>query len=457
MKTSTQIGLVLLALFTGLSSSKAQMNLVYADTLNKVFNQTRIDQGMKGSAGAVVFSDGSVWSAASGHHGDEELSTDFVYDIGSNTKTMISAIILMLDEEGALSIDDTLYSYISPVEHVPFGLTLEQLLNHQSGVYNFTEHNDFFDAMFDDESKFWHPDSLLANFMDVPHFDAGDGFYYSNTNYFLLGQVIEAIEQKPLKDVLYDRIFAPQGLENSFLDQYDNYSQTKTGSWMTDGEYKDNDFASLMSAAWAAGGVVSTPEDLAMYAHTLYRGDLLSETAFDKMKTGITLNSGRYFGLGFIKTKYNDRTYYGHGGNTLQNCEMEYSVESDFSLVVMNIDFMAYDETEVLKETMIDLLEYIEDTYVPVVASTGEVSSESIQVNAYPNPSNGQMVLNMEAKDNATPTHVEVRDLSGRIVHQQHVANGTAQLQKFDFGAGLYFANIYNGQTLIGSKKIVFN
>lgn len=458
MKTLTHISLVLALLFAGIFSTQAQMNLQYADTLSKVLKQCQQDENMKGLAGAVVFSDGSVWSAASGKHGFAKLKADHLYDIGSNTKTMVSTIILLLEEEGALALNDTLYKFISPIENVSYGITIEQLLNHRSGVFSITSHPDFSEAILSDEGKFWHPDSVLANFINEPDFAPGASWKYSNTGYILLGKVIEAIENKPFNEVLRDRIFNPMNLNDIYLDQYDDYTKTKTGSWLDANYYYKDDFVSYMSSAWAAGAVVATPEDFAMYAYSLYGGDFLSESSMQKLRTGTQLPNGSIYGLGVFERTYKGKKYLGHGGTTLQNSHMEYSLESNFSLVLMNIDDGFNAQTTRAKYKMLDLLEYIEENHVENTPTfISETANHKVEVNAFPNPSNTQMTLNVTTDGSMEMLHVALRDVNGRLVHREQAINGTVELQKSQFGAGIFIASTYNGQTLIDSKRIVFN
>lgn len=458
MKIFTQISLVLFTLFAGLHSVNAQMNLQYADTLRQVLEQCQLDEDMNGAAAAVVFSDGSVWSGSSGKYGTSTLNTDLLYDIGSNTKSMVAALILLLEEEGSLSIEDTLYQFIAPVQNVPNGITLKQLMNHRSGVFSYTSHPNFANTVFNDETRFLHPDTILANFVSAPEFNAGSSWEYSNTNYILLGKVIEAVEQKPLNEAFKARLFEPFGLQNTYLDQYDSYTQTKTGSWISANNYYGDNFISFMSSAWAAGGVVATPEDFAHWAHKLGRGDILSDSSMVKMRTGTALSGGATYGLGMFERQINGKTFLGHGGTTLQNSEMEYSLEDDFSVVVMNIDDGFYAEARRMQLKLIALAEFIEENHVEDTAtSISETVTQKIEVSTFPNPSNAQMTIQLEASASLGALRLEIRDITGRIVHQQAMISETMTLYKSDIGGGVYFASLYSNKGLVDSKRIIFH
>lgn len=452
--TSTITSLIIIALIS-IQGAFAQMNVQWADTLNKALNSGRQAENMQGVASAVVFSDGSVWSAASGNAGNTPLSTNFLYDIGSNTKSMVAAVIMLLEEELKLSINDTLYQHISPIANIPSGITLKHLLGHRSGIFDFTRHPNFASNINGNETKFWHPDSLLSNFLNAPKFTAGSKFEYSNTNYLLLGKVIEAIEQKPFNVVLRDRLFTPLGLTNMYLDQYDTYSQVKIGAWLSPTFYYGTDFVSFMSAAWAAGAVVSTPEDFALWASNLFGGQVLDSNSLNKMRIGSTLQGGSVYGLGIIERYYKGKTYLSHGGTTLQNSEMDYSLSSGFSLVVMNIDQGFGSETARLRDKLVDLLEYIEQQ-----ASSISVAEEALiaaQIEVYPNPSNSQMVVSLSSDSPINEGRIELMDMNGRIIHKAALSNGSVVLNNFEIGKGIYFARFYNGHELMGTKKVIFN
>jgi CubicO group peptidase (beta-lactamase class C family) len=444
----------LLLLFVLLSQiSLAQMSKFWADTLDQLLMKSATNESMNGIAGSVVFSDGSVWSSAEGFHGNEALSTDFLFDIGSNTKSMVATIILLLEEEGKLSLKDTLYSYLPPIKNVGYGITIEHLLKHRSGVFSYTEHKDFYDEIEADDYKFWHPDTLLSRFLNPPHFKPGAKFRYSNTGYILLGKVIEAIENKPLNEVLKERLFEPYGLENMFLAQYDEYTSTKTGAWLSPSYYYPS-IESFLSAAWAAGGVVSRPEDFAQYAHKLLRGDILNETSMQKMSKGTKLNGGSIYGLGIMKTNYKGHEYLGHGGTTLQNSEMMYSVESDFSLVLINIDNNYYDEVNRVKNDFLELLEYIEENHESL--STEHHQKESNTISAYPNPSLNRMTINIAETNTACQKRIEIRDITGKLVFSNTLVGNQIEVDKQQVGSGLFLLSIIEEGTIVESKRISF-
>ena len=446
--------ILLLSLFiiSTFQNVKAQMNVLFADTLEQTLAQFASNNNMEGVASAVVFPDGTTWSSATGHYGANPLHTNLLFDIGSNTKSMISTIILMLEEEGKLSINDTLYKYINPIPNVPNSISLKLLLNHRSGIANYTEHPDFIDTLFADPSFFWHPDTVLKHFTFAPLFPAGTAYDYSNTNYVLLGQVIETVEGKPLNQVLYDRIFSPLQMHKSYLDSYDSYTLGKTGAYMSPGNYWGTHFNALSSGAWAAGAVVSTPDDFAWWCYKLFRGDILSPLSFNRMKIGTNFSNGDVYGLGIEQRTYKGRKYFMHGGTTMQNSEMHYSQESDFSVVVMDLDQGFYAKTYNLQLALIDVLEYASDQPLSI-----EENRRSIELNAYPNPSNSTVQIDIPSELQNEEIRIEVYDSMGKLIFHEKSRSNKITLNKSDFGIGMFWVKTFSESELFETLSVVFN
>ena len=126
---------------------------------------------------------------------------DTYFRIASNTKTMTAAVILQLAQEGKLSLDDPVSKY---VPGVPNGnnITIAELLEMRSGLYNYTAGSEVSASMDQDQTKVWTPAELLAiAFAHKPNFPPGTAFEYCNTNYVLLGLIAEKVDGKPLAQV----------------------------------------------------------------------------------------------------------------------------------------------------------------------------------------------------------------------------------------------------------------
>ncbi len=458
MKSSATIikPVFLFVLFYWIFSASAQMNIQFADTLEQTLVRVAKEKNLKGVASAVIFPDGTKWSAAAGYHGNDTLRTDMLFDIGSNTKSMISATILLLEEEGLLSVNDHLYDYIDTVEYVPSNVVLKHLLQMRSGIARYTDHPDFISTLFADRDKLWHPDSLLTNFMAPRNFPAGYGYQYSNTNYLLLGKVIESVTGLPLHQVLRDRLYTPLALDSTYLDTYEPYSIDRTGYYWNTGQFYNDGFKSLMSATWAAGGVIATPTDFVSWCHQLARGDVLSEASMTKLLSGTRdPQTGDLYGMGIEERNYNGRKYLMHGGTTMQNSEMHYSLESDFSVVVMDLDQSLTEETYELQLALIDLLEYAVEQ-PPIVISSVAKNTTTTAINVYPNPSAERMTISLPYELNASNNKVEVYTMHGQLVAQNNFYGNELTLNKDELGNGMFIVRAYSNEKLLSSQKIVF-
>src|SRR5437773_4413636 len=139
------------------------------------------------------------------------------FRIASNTKTMTATVIVLLAQEGKLSLDDPVSKYVSGV---PDGdkITIAELLNMRSGLYTYDDDPEFWAILERDPTKVWSTAEVLAiAFTHPPYLPPGTDFHYSNTNYALLGLIAEKIDGKPLASFLQDRLFGPLGLKDTTL------------------------------------------------------------------------------------------------------------------------------------------------------------------------------------------------------------------------------------------------
>jgi CubicO group peptidase (beta-lactamase class C family) len=221
--------------------------------------------------------------------------------VGSNTKTWTATVILQQVQEGLLRLDDKVSRFRSDV---PNGndITIEQLLTMRSGLANYSETLELNRKLDAEPHKVWTPDELLAlAFRHPPDFPPGTGYHYSNTNYVLLGLIAEKLDHgKPLAQIFRDRLFAPLGLEHTLLpgdasnampNPYahgymygDNVSTMGSPPALPPdmqaaahaGTLKPADYTEASpSWTWAAGGGISTANDLVTWVDALVSGKLL--------------------------------------------------------------------------------------------------------------------------------------------------------------------------------------
>ena len=140
---------------------------------------------------------------------------DTHFRVASNTKTMTAAVIVLLAQEGKLRFDDPVSKY---VRGVPNGddITIGELLKMRSGLPSYTEAPELLESLDNDPTRVWTPEEMLAiAFKGPPLFAPGTEFNYCNTNYVLLGLIVEHVEGAPLARVFQDRLFGPLGMKNT--------------------------------------------------------------------------------------------------------------------------------------------------------------------------------------------------------------------------------------------------
>lgn len=441
------IAALVVALLLG-SEAKAQLSNMFTDTLNKILAGKAQQFDLKGVSASVVFSDGSAWKKTEGYAGNQPLDPSMLFEMGSNTKTFTAALILLLEEEGKLSIDDTIYKYISPLKNVTNGITIKQLLTHTSGLYNYTNHPDFFnDINTSDPTVKWDIDDVLADYVGNKLAEPGQTFAYCNTGFVLLGKIIESIEGKPYHVVMREKLLNKHGLNHIYLQGYDNFTEQRAETWLSNGVYFDSTFTSFLTAAWAAGGIVATAEDLATWAHKLYGGEVLSPASMAKMTTKLKIGTTTYpMGLSMFFTTFMGKQFWGHGGATLQNSEMEYSVASKYSVVVVCNEQNTYTEALTIKRAIEEVLE---NTLPPL--STQETVKPQFTV--YPNPANDFVTISI---DNAVNNTVKIYNINGQLVQQFQNFKNSMKVYKADIGTGMFIVEVTNANAATRQRIVLY-
>jgi D-alanyl-D-alanine carboxypeptidase len=262
------------------------------------------------------------------------------YRIGSITKTMTATIILQLAQEGKLSLDDPISKYRPDVPNGD-NITIAQLLDMRSGLVGYTEIPVWQRAVDEDPARVWSPDELLAlAFSEPASFPPGTAWRYSNTNYILLGLVMEDVTGQSAPELFQQRVFDPLGMDDTVMPALDDASipaafahgyqfgtaektfgpepALSAGEQQAaaDGELLPADWSEANpSIAWTAGSVISTADDLVVWAKALVEGELLDPEMQTQRLASIqpidpAHPDGPAYGSGMIRGS----SYYGHAG-----------------------------------------------------------------------------------------------------------------------------------------------
>jgi D-alanyl-D-alanine carboxypeptidase len=317
-------------------------------------------------------------------------SADTHFRAASNTKTMTAAIIMQLAQENKLTLDDPVSKY---VPRVPNGghITIAELLEMRSGLYNYSDAPTISENMDRHPTKVWSPPQLLAiAFAHPPNSPPGTAYEYNNTNYALLGLIIEKVGGKPLAQAMHDRLFEPLHLQhtqlppsavNALPDPYSHgymYGSASVAMVGTPpyspqikaaaraGTLLPKDYTDLnYSFAAAAGGVFSTANDLATWIQALVAGRVLNATYQRRwldspQPENPNKPDGQQYGYGIAKLHWGTNTMYFHGGEAPGfNSFMGYDPGNQMTLVIWTNLTVSLDEVPTANALMLKVLDQI--------------------------------------------------------------------------------------------------
>lgn len=296
---------------------------------------------------------------------------DLKYKIGSISKTYTSTIIFQLIEEGKLTLDTKLSKFYPKVKNAD-KITIKHLLNHQSGIFNYTNEPGFIDYVYLPKDK----DFLLGKIESFDSvFEPGEKAEYSNSGYLLLGFIAEDIENKPYAEIVKDRISKPYTLNDTYYGSDikerngEVHSYEYKGRWGKMAQWN-------MNIPGAAGALVSNADDLNQFINLLFDGKIISK---DSLQTMTTMDMK--YGLGIFETSYGEednklKGYWHNGGIEGFRTHLAYYPEKDLSVVLLS-NGLRYDMREIY-EAMLDAY-HGKDIEEPTFPESIELSKEQLQ------------------------------------------------------------------------------
>ncbi|MBL4604241.1 MAG: serine hydrolase [Flavobacteriaceae bacterium] len=241
------------------------------------------------------------------------LSSNSVFEIGSITKQFTSISILMLEEQGKLSITDNITKYIPDYPTHGKTITIHHLLNHTSGIKSYTAMQSFVSQARKDMT----PTELIDVFKDEPmDFDPGEKFRYNNSGYILLGHIIEVITKNSYADFIEKNIFEPVGMTSSYYGSMKKIIPNRASGYSKrNNNIVNADYLSL-TLPYAAGSIMSTVGDLLKWQNALNANQLIKRSSLEKAIHGSTLNNGEKinYGYGLIASNLNGSQTIEHSG-----------------------------------------------------------------------------------------------------------------------------------------------
>lgn len=274
--------------------------------LNAYFDTLETHDKFMGSV--AVAKDGAIIYARAIGFADTEqqrkADENTKYRIGSISKTFTAVLVLKAVEEEKLRLDQSIDPYFPSIENAS-EITVKQLLQHRSGIHNFTDDPGYLTWNTQPKTEHELVDIIAKGGSD---FQPGSKAAYSNSNFVLLTYILEKAYGKPYGDLLQEYIIAPLGLTNTHfggkIEPGNNEAKSYgfANGWALESETD-------MSIPLGAGAVVSTPSDLTAFSTALFNGQLLAPESLDQMKTTVD-----GFGMGLVRIPFYDRTGYGHTG-----------------------------------------------------------------------------------------------------------------------------------------------
>ncbi|MGW4769653.1 serine hydrolase domain-containing protein [Nocardia sp. NPDC004278] len=256
-------------------------------------------------------------------HAGETVTPRSHFRIGSVTKTFVATVVLQLVDEQILALDAPIDRVLPDLVSGGESITVGQLLNHTSGLYDYMKGPGMSTNRWRGEARFRHyaPAELLAAaFAHPSYFPPGTDFRYSNTNYIVLGALVEKVTGMPYADAVRQRILDPLGLhDTSFPGDDPTISAPAVAARGSSGPGATVDVTEQNpSLDWAAGEMISTTRDLSTFFGALMSGRLLSATMLERMEQTVPMGLGFHYGLGLQRFDLPCGVQlWGHGGELL--------------------------------------------------------------------------------------------------------------------------------------------
>jgi len=236
--------------------------------------------------------------------------------IASVTKTFTASAVMMLIEEGKVSLDDAISKYVPDLPDAWKVVTIRQLLNHTSGIKTNLEMPPPCSFTYDC-LNYTQADVIKETACLPLNFPPGERFEYSNTGYFLLGMLIESVSGKTYEQFLTERIFVPLGMKDTRMINYSELIPNRASgySWRSGALYNSEQMNPAVELS--GGGLMSTVLDMVKWDAALDTSRLLKEATWKQMWTNARLNNGGIvpsYGMGFGLTPYMGHRRVGHTG-----------------------------------------------------------------------------------------------------------------------------------------------
>ena len=291
--------------------------------------QSLVDGGYPAALAAVTKADGSTVGVAVGKGNletGEAPPLDGEVRIGSSTKTFTAVVIMQLVQEGKITLDEPVESYLPGLlkgEGIDGSkITVRQLLQHTSGLPEYTDQIGLEDPFANRDKYYSARDTLDLALSKPAAFEPGSQFKYTNTNYIVLSLLAEKVTHRPLAEQITKRIIEPLGLSHTYYPGpgEENIRGTHPHAYTRNNQGQLEDITRQdPSAAGGAGAMISTPSELGTFLQATLNGTLLNQDSITEMKKTVDTSNlsgvpGSGYGLGILSMPLSCGTAWGHSG-----------------------------------------------------------------------------------------------------------------------------------------------
>ena len=285
----------------------------------KVLNEYESSFPKGGAIAYILESDGTITTAAIGEsEPDVALDVSLRFAIGSTSKTFTAILIYKLIEGGDLTLNSTIADIVPEIvsDKIPGNITVEQLLNHSSGLHHPLPGSDgLFNYVINNPSE-EITFEIFESFMDLPIAGPGEVHSYSDANFKVLGLMVEKITGNDFATQLNQILLNPLGLGNTYIGG-PTKQPNQAFSWVNEESLKDLDRTAVESMGTFTGNIWASPADLAKWFKTIFEGGVINANSLDTMTTFHSGTRGVNYGAGMFMETLGGKQIYWYSGFTI--------------------------------------------------------------------------------------------------------------------------------------------